>query len=152
MNRDGQAQQAAIQNRLRELFEQQFELFRKCLDVLEKQQTVIESANWENILTYTEIEEQITAEIFSIQKVIDPLENSYHADSEEAAICALKAAIENLKNRTAAQSRHNISLLADRISDTRVKMEVLKSSSLAIGVRRPLFQDAGAASLVDIEG
>ncbi|MCL2270501.1 MAG: flagellar biosynthesis protein FlgN, partial [Treponema sp.] len=67
-------QRDAILRRLRELLVRQSERFNSYLAALEKQQAVIKSGSPEELIAHVELEERIIADIFSIQKVIDPLE------------------------------------------------------------------------------
>ena len=153
MNDDGYAQRTAILGRLKELLNRQIELFRSYIAVLEKQQAVTAAGGGENILAYIEIENRIAAEIFSVQKVTNPLEDMYCSLlplSTEDGVSALKAELEELKNRTIAQSEHSRNLLSVRMANVRAEMEVLRSSLSALGARRSLYH--GATSLVDIEG
>ena len=71
------AERVAVLKRFRTLLEEQRLKFREYLTVLEKQEKSISDENTESILQHTELEESIIAEIFTIQKVIDPLEYLY---------------------------------------------------------------------------
>ena len=139
----------AIPRRLEELLAQQRDRLHDYLAVLEKHQTAIESGREDHILTYVEIEESLASEIFSIQKVIEPLEAM---SPVVVSISALRAELEGLKNMAAAQSRRNGELLFTRMAALRAEISALKSSQLAMGGRRSLYQGAGTASFIDIEG
>ena len=69
----------AILKRFRKLLEEQRNKFREYLDVLEKQQSAIEKGDTEAMLAHTELEQQIVANIGSLQKVITPIEKLYEA-------------------------------------------------------------------------
>ena len=71
------AERVAVLKRFRSLLEQQRLKFREYLTVLEKQEKSISDENTDAVLQHTELEESIIAEIFTIQKVIDPLEYMY---------------------------------------------------------------------------
>ena len=144
------AQNAAILSRIKDLLNQQRQLLRDYLTALEKQQTAIESGGGEEILAYIEIEERIIAGIFSIQKVIDPLESAVGQVIDD--ISALKSELEVLKNRAMGQSEHNKRLLSARMEDIGAEIGALRNNPLAIAARRSLYHSAGAASLIDIEG
>ena len=145
------AQRAAILSQLKDLLNQQIKLFRKFLSALEKQHTAIEAGIEENILAYIEIEEQIVADILSIQKVIDSLEDMYRATVPDD-ISTLKSALENLKNQAMVQSEHNKGLISARMTDIGGDIDSLKNNLLAIATRRSMYHNAGTALLVDIEG
>ena len=151
-------QRAAVFKRLRELLIQQHDRLRNYLNVLDKQQDSIESANVEKLTVHVELEEQIVADIFSIQQVIDPLEEMYNAyihiteqDSQDD-IPALKAALEELKYQMIARSSYNRDLLSVRMAEINEEINTLKNNSVAAGVRRSVYQDLNSAAFVDIRG
>ena len=67
------AQRIAVLTRFRELLVRQRDRFLSYLLVLDKQQSIIDSGSAQDVLAYVELEESIAADIFSIQKVIEPL-------------------------------------------------------------------------------
>ncbi|MDR0320976.1 MAG: flagellar export chaperone FlgN [Treponema sp.] len=161
------AQRVAILRRFKTLLSQQRERFRSYLDLLDKQQDVIESGSAEDLLTYVEIEEKIVADIFSIQKVIDPLEEMYNSvisgqgfakapvkietaeGSEE--VPSLKASLEKLKNEAVVRSTKNKELLSKRMIELRQEIKVLRNNPYAASGRNA-FSNANTASLVDLHG
>jgi hypothetical protein len=154
ISEDELAQRVAIVRRFRELLIQQRERFHNYLAVLEKQQTIIKTGSAEELLAQVELEEQIVADIFSIQKVIDPLENMYRATvpfSPSDDVPALKVALENLKTRAISQFEYNKDLLSSRMAELRVEIKELKNNPF-VGASRSLYQNPVSASLVDIEG
>ena len=147
------AQRAAIFKRLGELLTQQCELLSGYIAVLEKQSAFIGTGSADDLLAHVETEEQIIAGIFSIQKVIDPLEAMYHADgscSPDDDIPVLKAEMEDLKNRAAVLSARNRELLSARMADIRAEMKVLGENLSRVNARRSPYDNS--ASLIDIEG
>ena len=58
------AQRVAVLKRFKTLLTQQRDRFRSYLDLLDKQQNVIESGSAEDLLTYVELEEKIVADFF----------------------------------------------------------------------------------------
>jgi hypothetical protein len=147
------AQRVAILKRFRELLIQQRERFHNYLVALEKQQAVIGTGSAEELLTHVEMEEQIVADIFSIQKVIDPLEAMYHAAvpySFDDDVSAIKITLESLKNQAIAQSSCNRDLLSARMADIRSEIAVLGKSPLSPG--RSAYRHGAAASIIDIQG
>jgi hypothetical protein len=158
-------QRVAILRRFRELLIQQRDRFRSYLEALDSQQAVIESGDADALLAHVELEERIVADIFSIQKVIDPLDNMYRALVPDAAaaggdpqppgaeeVSGLKAALENLKVEAAARSARNRELLLNRMAEIRTEITALRNNPFAANVRRSAFSDSGTASLIDIQG
>jgi hypothetical protein len=147
------AQRVAILKRFKELLTRQRDRFYSYLAVLDKQQDLIVSGSAENILSYVEMEEQIAADIFSIQKVIDPLESMYRTavlGVPDDDVPVLKMALEQLKTQAIAQSNHNRALLSDWMANIRTEIRVLRSNPFSAG--RSPYQTANTASLIDIRG
>jgi len=161
------AQRVAILKRFKILLSQQRERFKAYLDLLDKQQNVIESGSAEDLLTYVEIEEKIVADIFSIQKVIDPLEEMYNAVVSEHGrsqppiklensggqeeVPTLKASLENLKNEAVMRSTKNKELLSKRMLELRQEIKTLRNNPYAAS-GRSAYSNSNKASLVDIKG
>jgi len=153
------AQRVAVLKRFKTLLTQQRDRFRSYLDLLEKQQNVIESGSAEDLLTYVEIEEKIVADIFSIQKVIDPLEEMYYAATAgqnqgkaSSEVPSLKASLEKLKSEAVIRSTKNKELLSKRMLELRTEIKSLRNNPYAASGRRTNFSDTNTASLVDITG
>ena len=163
------AQRVAVLRRFKTLLSQQRDRFRSYLNLLEKQQSVIESGSAEDLLTYVEIEEKIVADIFSIQKVIDPLEEMYYTvvssyESEKTTlnktaktessdeVPGLKASLEKLKSEAVIRSTKNKELLSKRMLELRQEIKTLRNNPYATGSRRTHFGNTNTASLVDIKG
>ncbi|MCL2440195.1 MAG: flagellar export chaperone FlgN [Treponema sp.] len=157
------AQRVAILKRFKTLLSQQRDRFRNYLDLLDKQQGVIESGSAEDLLTYVEIEEKIVADIFSIQKVIDPLEEMYYSvtsraenipdnpASSQEEVPSLKASLEKLKSEAVIRSTKNKELLSKRMVELRQEIKILRNNPYATG-GRSAYNNSGSASLVDIKG
>jgi hypothetical protein len=161
------AQRVAILKRFKILLSQQRERFKSYLDLLDKQQNVIESGSAEDLLTYVEIEEKIVADIFSIQKVIDPLEEMYNSvvsgqnQSQLAArlensgnqeeVPSLKASLENLKNEAVMRSTKNKELLSKRMLELRQEIKTLRNNPYAAS-GRTAYSNSNKASLIDVHG
>ena len=157
------SQRVAILKRFKTLLTQQRDRFRNYLDLLDKQQSVIESGTAEELLTYVEIEEKIVADIFSIQKVIDPLEEMYYtviSGSQSGKVTAkpqsndevpgLKASLEKLQSEAVIRSTKNKELLSKRMLELRSEIKALRNNPYA--ARRTGFNDTNTASLVDMKG
>lgn len=149
------AQRVAILKRFKTLLSQQRDRFRSYLDLLEKQQGIIESGSAEDLLTYVEIEEKIVADIFSIQKVIDPLEDMYYnivsgrpENTEE--VSGLKSSLEKLKSEAVIRSTKNKELLSKRMVELRAEIKSLRNNPYA--AKRSTYSETNSASLIDLQG
>ena len=162
------AQRVAILKRFKTLLTQQRDRFKTYLNLLDKQQGVIESGNAEDLLTYVDIEEKIVADIFSIQKVIDPLEEMYYSvvsnhdqqkiqpgtgasNENQEEVPTLKASLEKLKNEAVIRSTRNKELLSKRMLELRSEIKALRSNPYAAKIRGG-FTNSNTASIVDING
>jgi hypothetical protein len=152
------SQRVAILKRFKTLLTQQRDRFRSYLELLDKQQNVIEGGSAEDLLTYVEIEEKIVADIFSIQKVIDPLEEMYYkvvstpkSDSSDE-VPDLKASLEKLKSEAVIRSTKNKELLSKRMLELRQEIVALRNNPYAASSKRSGFGQTSAPSLVDIQG
>ncbi|GHU80381.1 hypothetical protein FACS189468_0060 [Spirochaetia bacterium] len=151
----------AVLKRFRELLTQQRDRFRQYLEVLDKQKEVIEGGSAEDLISHVELEETIVADIFSIQKVIDPLEDMYRASfppgpvpdgnlPENREVPSLKAVLEDLKTEAVARSERNKELLSKRMAEIRSEIKSLRGNPY---IARPsVYAGEGSASLVDIKG
>jgi len=122
------AERVAILKRFKTLLEQQRLKFREYLTVLEKQEKSISDENTESILQHTELEEAIIAEIFTIQKVIDPLEYMYTNICADTGsdIPRLKTDLDDLQQRVLDQNKKNRELLQNHITGLRQQVASLK--------------------------
>ncbi|MCL2190745.1 MAG: flagellar biosynthesis protein FlgN [Treponema sp.] len=149
-------QRVAILRRFKDLLEQQRERFRNYLALLENQETVIGSGSGEEILAHVELEERIVADIFSMQKVINPLEDMYRAVAPHSLaddeIPALKTALDDMKIRVQAQSAKNRGLLSARMAEIRTEMDTLKDNPFLKSARGSAYGNAVTASLIDVQG
>jgi hypothetical protein len=168
INGEELAQRVAVLRRFRTLLTQQRDRFRSYLEVLDRQQDIIESGDTDALLSHVELEEKIVTDIFSIQKVIDPLEEMYHAviagfgpgkaparetlQSEGAdEVPSLKAALEDLKNEAVIRSTRNKEMLSKRMIELRSEIKTLRSNPWAAS-RRSVYSDGSTATMVDIKG
>jgi hypothetical protein len=157
------AQRVAILKRFKTLLTQQRDRFKNYLDMLDKQQNVIEGGSADELLAYVEAEEKIVADIFSIQKVIDPLEEMYYsivgktpdktiAKAEGAdEVPTLKASLEKLQGEAVIRSAQNKELLSKRMVELRSEIKALRNNPYAVKTRSP-YGGTNTASLIDIKG
>jgi len=150
------AQRVAVLKRFKILLTQQRDRFRNYLNLLDKQQNVIESGSADELLSYVELEEKIVADIFSIQKVIDPLEEMYYsliparADSFNDDVPDLKASLEKLKGEAVIRSTKNKELLSKRMLELRSEIKSLRNNPYSTG--RTAYSESNKASLIDLQG
>ncbi|MDR1412230.1 MAG: flagellar biosynthesis protein FlgN [Spirochaetaceae bacterium] len=157
----------SILRRFRELLKTQRDRFRQYLEVLDRQKDVIEGGNAEEIAAHVELEEKIVADIFSIQKVIDPLENMYRdaypipkkgrksrakeTAEESAGIPCLKDALEGLRAEAVSRADRNRELLSRRMTAVRSEIKTIRKSPYS-KKSRSLYGEVPSPSLIDIEG
>jgi len=169
------AQRVAVLKRFKTLLTQQRDRFRSYLDLLDKQQGIIESGSAEDLLSYVEIEEKIVADIFSIQKVIDPLEEMYYSitgsksgidtridyrsvnestqnDSTKDDVPSLKASLENLKSEAVIRSTKNKELLSQRMLELRNEITTLRNNPYVINNKRSTYGGVNTSSMVNLQG
>jgi hypothetical protein len=155
------SQRVVILKRFKELLKAQRDRFQAYLDVLDKSRDVIEQGTADDLIRHVELEEKIVADIYSIQKVIDPLEAMYKAARLESpagskpprdggGVPELKAALEGLKTEAVARAGRNKELLSKRMTELRSEIKNLRSNPYT--KRRPGYSDAAPPSLVDIKG
>jgi cell division protein FtsB len=149
-------QRVAVLKRFRELLKAQRDRFRAYLELLDKQKDIIEEGAPEELISHVEMEEKIVADIFSIQRVIDPLEDMYrriHKPSEPGAggddVPSLKSALAGLQAEAAARSRRNKDLLSKRMMELRSEIKSLRSNPYTS--RRPGYAQS-ASSRIDLKG
>jgi len=153
------AQRVAILKRFKILLGQQRDRFSNYLDLLDKQQNVIESGSAEDLLKYVEIEEKIVSDIFSIQKVIDPLEEMYYTavsgrtdrSDQGDDVPDLKASLEKLKSEAVIRSTKNKELLSKRMIELRSEIKALRDNPYAAKSRHSNFS-TNSGGLIDIKG
>ncbi|MDR2070724.1 MAG: flagellar biosynthesis protein FlgN [Treponema sp.] len=147
----------AILKRFRELLQAQRDRFRDYLAVLDTQKDVIAEGETGDFHTHVELEEKILADIFAIQKVIDPLDVMYRSVYSETAgdrvapvseVVSLKNALEDLKAEAKARTERNKALLASRMDEIRKEIKTIKKNPYRSV--HPVYSGEGTASLVDI--
>jgi len=159
------AQRVAVIKRFKELLIQQRDRFRSYLAVLDKQQLLIGYGSADEITAHVELEEQIVADIFSIQKVIDPMEVMYNASSAKGSaadndlgtfitindVPALKATLEELKTQAVVRSGQNRDLLSRRMEEINSNIQTVKNNPFLSKARFSVYKSA-APTTIDILG
>jgi len=153
------AQRVAVIKRFKELLKAQRDRFQAYLDTLDRQKDVIEKGTADDLMQHVELEEKIVADIFSIQKVIDPLEEMYQAAKQNTSwesgknydgdeVIGLKEALEGLKAEAAVRSEQNRELLAARMAELRSEIKSMRSNAYG---RRPNVNTV-VSGRIDIRG
>lgn len=158
---------AATLRRFRELLVQQRAKFQKYLLVLDHQKGDIETGDVDRLVAHVELEEQIVSEIFTFQKVIDPLEDmlrvAYPGSSEGSGgafgavnaegghedLPELKASLLDLRSEVLRRNAENRSLLKQRMETLRTEIAGLR---MPMKARRSVYAQSGEASFVDLQG
>jgi hypothetical protein len=160
------SQRVAVIKRFKELLKTQRDRFGAYLDALDRQKELIKNGTADDLMRHVELEEKIVADIFSIQKVIDPLEEMYRSIRMETPpgqavpvsaaridandeVSGLKEALEGLKAEAVIRSQQNRELLANRMAELRAEINNLRNSPYA---RRKSPFDAPAPTQIDIRG
>lgn len=152
LTQDQVAERVAILKRFRELLEEQRTKFKEYLTVLEKQAEMISTENVDAMVRHTEIEQSIISEIYTIQKVIDPLEMMYrdtHPGMDDAEIPRLKTDLEHLKKEVIAQNGKNRELLKSHM--TVLRQQVISLRNPYANKSSVYASDAHTASRIDIK-
>ena len=145
----------ALLYRFRELLSEQRGKFERYLEVLDRERGDIESGDVDRLVAHVEIEEQIVSEIYTFQKVIDPLEELYRAafpaapGSDAADVPALKTALDELRGEVLRRNKENRVLLGRRMELLRGEIAGLRNP---MGARRSVYASGGEGGLLDISG
>jgi len=151
---DELSQRVAVIKRFKELLKAQRDRFMNYLDSLDRQKNIIQDGSTEDLMNHVELEEKIISDIFSIQKVIDPLEKMYHSSktnepaSEIDEVSSLKDTLEHLKSEAALRSDQNRELLSRRMTELRSEIKSLRSNPYT----RRRVETAAQPIRIDIKG
>ena len=122
-------QKIAILKRLREMLLRQREKFQAYLSLLEHEETSIRSGEPEKLLVQAEMEQAIIEEIFTLKKVIEPLETLYQAayPQTESTVPQLKSTLDAMAHQVIAHNASNCHLLKARMNDLRHEISSLRA-------------------------
>jgi flagellar biosynthesis/type III secretory pathway chaperone len=122
-------QKVAVLKRLREMLRRQREKLQHYLEVLEQEEKSIHRGDAESLLAQVEMEKSIIADIFSLTKVIEPLESLYQSayPQAEETVPKLKATLEKMGEQVIAHNAKNRALLRDRMEELRREIASLRS-------------------------
>ncbi len=139
---------AAVLLRLRKMLVRQRGKLASYLDVLEREEEAIRGGDADRLAACVELEGSVIADLFTLKKVIDPLEDLYQAawPGREASVVALKTTLERMSAEVVEKNAANRALLRRRMDEMRQEI-----ASLRRWPRPPsAFAAAAAPSLVDI--
>jgi len=134
--------------KLRETMLHQRDKFKNYLNLLEKEEAAIIEDDMEKLEQHIQLEQSIIQEIYSIQRVINPLEDMYRASfpEKEATIPELKISLEKLKSMVTGRNLKNRLLLKERMENLRLQIKNLPRAFTAASP----YADIGVPSMVDI--
>ena len=144
----------SVIKRFKELLKAQRERFVNYLDSLDKQKDIILLGSADDLIHHVELEENIISDIFSIQKVIDPLEEMYHTvkpqipSAEGQEVSGLKDALAVLKSEAVLRSERNKELLSKRMTELRSEIKSLRSNPYT----RRRAETVATPTQIDIKG
>ncbi|UTC62739.1 flagellar biosynthesis protein FlgN [Treponema sp. OMZ 788] len=122
-------QRVAVLKRFKALLQEQRKKFSDYLVVLETQERSIHEDNIDALVHHTELEQSIIGDIFTIQKVIDPIEEMYRfgmPDKGDTEVVRLKSDLDRLQSQVIDQNKKNRELLQSRMADLRQEMISIK--------------------------
>jgi hypothetical protein len=150
---DEMGQRVAALRRFRELLVQQRAKFENYLMVLDHERADIESGDVDKLAAHVELEEAIVSEIFTFQKVIDPMEEiyraAYPAAGEDVELPALRGTLAQLKDEVLRRNAENRALLKQRMEMVRAEIAGFRNP---LAARASVYSRQGEAALVDISG
>ena len=144
-------QRVAVLKRFKALLQVQRKKFSDYLVVLETQERSIHEENIDALVHHTELEQSIIGDIFTIQKVIDPIEEMYRLgmpDKDDTEVVRLKSDLNKLQSQVIDQNQKNRELLQSRMADLRQEMISIKPDYRYS--KQALSKQEVSASLVDI--
>ncbi len=141
-------QRVTILRRLRETLAAQREKFSNYLALLEKEGESIRDGTLDKLESQVEVEQSIIGEIFTLQKVIRPLDELYRKayPLKEKSILNLESTLENIKKQVLVKNEKNRLLLKEKMALLRQEIKDLRSG---YSMKSP-FGKIGTPTLVDI--
>lgn len=123
--------------------------FQQYLEVLEHQEQDILENDIDKLQHHSELEKAIVHEIFTFQKVVDPLEEMYRAayPAQEPEIPKLRTTLEKMKVQVIERSRQNQDLLRRKMEEIRGEIQGIKKMRKS----RPIYGGStNTSSMIDI--
>lgn len=122
-------ERVAVARRLREMLLRQREMFQRYLDLLVQEESSIESGDAEKLQSQLELERGVIAEIHTLRKVIDPLEELYQAayPHSEESVPPLRATLEKMGGRIKERNTRNRAALEEKMIKLRLEIAGLRA-------------------------
>lgn len=138
----------AVLTRLREMLVRQRAKFASYLDVLEREEEAIRAGDADRLAACVELEGSVIADIATLKRIIDPLQDLYQAawPEREPTVTELKATLERMSAEVIEKNAANRALLRRKMDEMRQEIASLRRWPRP----RPAFAAAEAPSLVDI--
>lgn len=150
-------ERVAILKKFRALLEEQRQKFREYLFSLECQENCIAQNQTDALIAHTELEQEVVANIASLQKVIVPMSQLYHArgvanisEAENASVQKLQNELSQLQEKVLLQNQKNRQLLRMSIDLVREKIAEIKNNP-ARALQSVYAPHDTLASFVEIE-
>lgn len=144
-------QRVAVLKRFKALLQEQRKKISDYLVVLETQERSINEENIDALVHHTELEQSIIGDIFTIQKVIDPIEEMYRLgmpDKDDTEVVRLKSDLNKLQSQVIDQNQKNRELLQSRMADLR--QEMISINPNYSYTAKAFSKQEAVSSLVDI--
>lgn len=145
-------QRVLVLKRFRELLVRQRNKFNDYMALVERQRSDIQNGDVDALVRHVEVEQGIVADIFAVQKVIDPLEDMYRAaysGAEPDGIAELRSTLDELKDEIVVRNAQNRALLKQR-------MDMLRHEIMSINnpyaKRKSVYTSSAEPTALDIEG
>ncbi|MCR4822229.1 MAG: flagellar protein FlgN [Treponema sp.] len=151
-------ERVAILKRFRKLLEEQRNKFQEYLMVLESQEGKIQLEDGDSIIAHTELENQIVANLASLQKVIVPMQGMYKAIvpgvpvSDNASVEQLQLDLANLQKQVLAQNERNRNLLQEHMAKIKNQLGNMNVMNPYRGRSSVYSEKAAVGSMISIEG
>lgn len=153
LSQDELSQRVEALKRFRELLVKQREKFSAYLAVLDREKSDIESGDVDALVSHVEIEQSIVTEIFTFQKVINPLEDmyreAYHVARIPSDIPQIQANLEDLRAEVLKKNQENRVLLKQKMSILRQEIAGLHNP---FKKAKSVYGSAPEPTMIDIRG
>jgi len=138
----------AVLKKLREMLSRQREKLEDYLHLLECQGDSIQEGDTQKLLAQVGLEKSLIADIFTLKKVIDPLESLYQAcypAGTESSVPQLQDVLETMGTEIMVRNARNRERLRERMEEIRNEI-----TSLRAWPRESSRFSPAAPSLIDI--
>lgn len=148
----------AIIKRFKKLLQQQRSKFEEYLVALEQQQKKIVIEDGDALIAHAELENQIVANIASLQKVIVPMQGMYDAvvpevsKTEAASIQNLQSDLEDLQKQVLIQNESNRKMLKAHINRLKTQINAVRIANPYRGKNSIYAEKNAVGSMISIEG